>query len=157
MGRAMGVMTHACSRVGVNPRTPLGHLVLSPCHFRINPPPTIAMLQISRASTGKPSLHPTHRSIFDRALKAYEDETGKNLSSDPLFCELEKCDSPDSILVTLQQQIKGPYHAGSSDDGLTRWLKPTVNVIYPFSAPIGRAVGQVSPTEREVTRSEPSH
>jgi hypothetical protein len=36
--------------------------------------------------------------IFDSALEAYKKKTGKDLTSDPLLCNLETCHSPDLIL-----------------------------------------------------------
>jgi hypothetical protein len=105
------------------------------------------MSQTSQAPTGQSASQSKYRSIFDSALKAYEANTGKDLSLDPLLCRLETCDSPDDILVLLRQQIPGIHQSRSSDDGLTRWLNPTVNVINSFSAAVGGAVGLVSPTQ----------
>jgi len=94
--------------------------------------------------------------VFDNALKAYEEKTGKDLSSNPLRHRIETCNSPDDIIIILRQQIPD-YKSQSSDDKLTRWLNPTVNVIKAFSANIGGAVALVSPTQYEVARLEYAH
>ena len=112
------------------------------------------MSRTSCTPTGKPASRATYRYIFDRALKVYEEKTGKDLASDPLLRTLKTCDSPDDILVILRQQIPGRYPSWSGDDGLTRWLNPTVNVIHSFSVATGRAVGQVSLAEYKMTHSE---
>jgi hypothetical protein len=106
------------------------------------------MSRTSWALTGKPASHTKYRYIFDNALKVYEEKTGKNLASNPLLRRLKTCDSPDDILVILRQQIPRICPSGSGDDGLTRWLNPTVNVIHSFSEATGRAVGQVSQSRR---------
>jgi len=102
------------------------------------------------------SARANYQSIFDNALQEYEKKTRKDLSSDPLFCRLQSCDSPDGIIAMLRQQTSrfGQSASGSSDDRLTRWLDPTVKVIDAFSATIGGAVALVGPTAYGVTRPE---
>ena len=99
--------------------------------------------------------HTNYRTIFDSALKAYKNETGDDLSSNPLFHRLETCSSPDDIITVLRQQIPALDQSacGSTDDHLklTRWLDPTVKVVNAFSLAIRRAVAPVSPTVHEVT------
>ena len=82
--------------------------------------------------------------IFDNALKAYKNKTGKDLASDPLTRKLESCNSPDTVRSLLRAQIPGFKQSGSSHDGSMKWLDPTVNVLYAFSSTIGGAVGLVS-------------
>jgi hypothetical protein len=101
-----------------------------------------------------PASHVKYRFTFDSALKAYEVKTGKVLSSEPLLRRLETCRSPDDIITVLRRQISGVDQSLTSDGGLTRWLKPTVNVINSFAAVIGGTVGLVSPTEFEVAYLE---
>jgi fungal STAND N-terminal Goodbye domain len=82
--------------------------------------------------------------IFDNALKAYKKKTGKDLASDPLLRRLETCNFPDSVLVMLKDQIPAFDQSASSDERLTRWVNPVVNVLYNFAASIGGAVSLVS-------------
>jgi len=94
------------------------------------------------------SVRANYQSIFDSALQEYTKKTRKDLSSEPLFHNLQSCDSPDDIMTILQQQIPefGQSAGGNSDDRLTRWLDPTVKVINAFSATIGGAVALVGPS-----------
>ena len=87
-----------------------------------------------------------YRAIFDNALEAYKRKTGKDPISDPLFHNIESCNSPDAVLAILQAQILKPGHPQSSRSSteLTKWLDPTVNVLNAFSTHIGGFVGQVS-------------
>ncbi|KAH9983384.1 hypothetical protein BJV74DRAFT_797431 [Russula compacta] len=64
-----------------------------------------------------------YQAIFDRALEAYKRKTNKDLHT---------------VLATLREQIPGPYQSG--DDRRTKWLGPTVNVLYNFSAVIGGGI-----------------
>ena len=107
------------------------------------------MLQTSPGS----STQAIFISVFDNALKVYEEKTGKDLSSNPLLHRIETCYSPDDIITLLRQQIPRSYKSQSGDDKLTRWLNPTVNVIKAVSANIGGAVALVSLTQYEVISS----
>jgi len=88
-----------------------------------------------------------YQTIFDSALQAYKKKTGKDLPSTPLFRRLETCRSSDDVIATLRQQVPAFDQSGSSNDGLTRWLDPTVKVVNAFSATIGGAVALVSLTD----------
>lgn len=83
--------------------------------------------------------------VFDNALKAYKKKTGRDLASDPLLHRLETCNSSDSVLTLLRQQIPGFDQSGSSDERLTKWVNPMVNVLFTFATTIGGAVSLVSP------------
>ena len=91
-----------------------------------------------------------YQSIFDRALEAYQRNTGEDLSKDPLLRTLETCDSPDAVLSILRAQIVGPGKSHSSSDKLTTWLVPAVRVINVFSETIGEVLALVSLTKVEV-------
>ena len=82
-------------------------------------------------------------SIFNAALETYKHRTKKDLSSHPLLSTLQPCDSPDAILTVLQEQIPAFGQSENGDDGLTKWVAPTVNVLYSFSATLGGVVGLV--------------
>jgi hypothetical protein len=82
-------------------------------------------------------------SIFNAALQNYKRKTKKDLESHPLLPTLQSCDSPEAILVVLREQIPVFSQSQNGDDGLTKWITPTVNVLYSFSAAIGGGVGLV--------------
>ena len=82
-------------------------------------------------------------SVFNAALEAYRLETKKDLATDPLLPRLGSCDSPEDILTVLREQIPRFSESQNFDDGLTKWLTPTINVLYAFSDTIGRDIGLV--------------
>ena len=85
-----------------------------------------------------------YQSIFDNALEAYKKKTKKDLRSHPLLTKLETCNSPDAVLTLLREQIPALHQSRSVDDKLTKWLNPTVNVLYTFSEAIGGGIGLVN-------------
>jgi len=82
--------------------------------------------------------------VLNAALEAYEKKTKCKLLTHPLAIQLQSCDSPTSILSILQDLIQQFDHRCSSDERLTNWLNPTVNVLYAFSSTLGQGVGLVS-------------
>jgi fungal STAND N-terminal Goodbye domain len=83
--------------------------------------------------------------IFNNALKAYERRTKKDLLAHPLAAKLQSCNSPSSILTVLQQQVQELNQSQSSDERLTKWLDPTVKVLYTLSETLGEGVSLVCP------------
>jgi hypothetical protein len=78
--------------------------------------------------------------IFDNALKTYKKCTKNDLLKHPLAGRIQACDSPDSILTVLQEQVQ---ELNDSQRSNTKWLDPTVNVLHTFSETIGEGVGSV--------------
>ena len=85
-------------------------------------------------------------SIFNAALETYKLKTKNDLASHPLLPSLQSCDSAEAILTVLRDQIPAFSQSQNGDDGLTKWVAPTVNVLYAFSATLGQGVGLVSVT-----------
>jgi hypothetical protein len=83
-------------------------------------------------------------SIFNAALESYRLETKNDLASHPLLPSLQSCDSPEAVLAVLREQIPAFSRSQNGDDGLTKWVTPTVNVLCAFSATLGQGVGLVS-------------
>jgi hypothetical protein len=84
------------------------------------------------------------QSILNAALEAYEKKTESKLLTHPLAAQLQSCDSPTAIISALQDLIQQFDRRRRSDQRLTDWLKPTVNVLYVFSAILGQGAGLVS-------------
>src|SRR6266852_4863022 len=82
--------------------------------------------------------------VFYAALEAYEKKTKCKLLFHPLAAQLQSCDSPIAILSVLQDLIQKFDSRRSSDERLTNWLNPTVNVLYAFSDSVGQGVSLVS-------------
>ena len=85
-------------------------------------------------------------SIFNAALESYKRKTKKDLASHPLLPRLQSCNSPDAITTLLREQVSASTRSQGDHDGLTKWVTPTVNVMYAFSAAIGQGVGIVNIT-----------
>ena len=82
--------------------------------------------------------------IFNAALKSYKKKTKKDLKSHDLFKQFDECDSPEEILAKFQDtHFDDPSQIGS-DDGLKRWLIPTLNVLCAFSDTLGEGVSLVA-------------
>jgi hypothetical protein len=95
----------------------------------------------------EPSTSTSHlnfMSIFNAALENYRHKTKKDLASHPLLPSLQSCDSPEAILSVLRKQIPASSQSQNDDDGLTKWIIPTVNVVYAFSDTLGQSVGLVN-------------
>jgi hypothetical protein len=91
------------------------------------------------------SATPNFQPILDKALKEYKRKTGKELTTHPLAEEINGCSSPDAILAVLQGKANELNQSQSSDERLTKWLTPTVNVLNALSATLGQGVGTASP------------
>ena len=83
-------------------------------------------------------------SIFNAALETYKRKTQKDLAFHPLLPRLQSCESPEAVLAVLRDEIPAFNQSQNGEDGLTKWVTPTVNVLYAFSATIGQGVGQVN-------------
>ena len=83
-------------------------------------------------------------SIFNAALETYKNKTKKDLASHPLLPVLQPCNSPETVLTVLREQIPVFGQSQKDDDALTKWVTPTVNVLCSFSDTIGQGVGLVS-------------
>ena len=81
--------------------------------------------------------------MINNALNKYKQRTKKDLREHPLAAQLQSCDSPSAILVVLQQQVQGLDPSRSTDERWTKWLDPTVNVLYTFSSVLGSGVSLV--------------
>ena len=88
--------------------------------------------------------HSNFVSIFNVALETYKRKTKNDLASHPLLPSLQSCDSPEAILTVLREQIPAFSQSQNDDDRLTKWVTPTVNVLYSFSATLGGGVGLVN-------------
>ncbi len=82
--------------------------------------------------------------IFNNALDEYKKRTKNDLTAHPLAAELQLCDCPSAVLTVLQDQIGELEQSRGNDKKLTKWLGPTVNVLYALSATLGEGVGLVN-------------
>ena len=93
--------------------------------------------------------HPTTTSssdfqlIINNALDTYKKRTRKDLLAHPFAARLRTCDSPAAILAILQEQVQGLDQSQRGDERWSKWLDPTVNVLFAFSEALGAGVGLV--------------
>ena len=99
---------------------------------------TSSTLQESSSSTQPFQL------IFEKALKEYEKKTGKALTTHPLAVEINGCASTEAILAILESKCRDLDQSQKGDERLTKWLKPTVNILNALSPTFGTVVGMVS-------------
>jgi hypothetical protein len=96
------------------------------------------------ASSSSSSSSSNFQSVLNAALESYEKKTENKLLAHPLAAQLQSCNSPTAIVSILQDLIQQFDRRRRSDQRLTNWLKPTVNVLYAFSSTLGQGVGLVS-------------
>ncbi|KAH8987679.1 hypothetical protein EDB86DRAFT_3104966 [Lactarius hatsudake] len=92
-------------------------------------------VQVSSSSTTN------FQPIFEKVLKDYKKKTGTDLATHPLAAEINGCDSSESILAVLEGKANELRRSRSSDDRLTKWLKPTVNILNALSVTLGEGAG----------------
>jgi hypothetical protein len=102
--------------------------------------PSYAAVAMSQTASSSSNL----QAIFDASIKEYQKKTKKDLLAHPLIAQLQTCNSPTDILAILRTQAQQLEQSTSGDDRLTKWLTPTVNVLYAFSGVIGAGVGLVN-------------
>jgi hypothetical protein len=94
------------------------------------------------------------QAIFHASIKEYEKNTKTDLLAHPLMAQLQTCNSPTEILAVLRTQVQQFEQSTSGDNKLTKWLNPTVNVLYAFSSVIGTGVGLVKSYRTILLRSD---
>ena len=95
-------------------------------------------------STSTSTSHSNFVSIFNAALEIYERKTKRDLASHPFLLSFQSCESSDAVLTVLREQIPAFSQSQNGDGRLTKWVTPTVNVLYSFSATLGGGVGMVN-------------
>ena len=81
--------------------------------------------------------------MINNALDTYKKRTKSDLLAHPFATRLQTCNSPGAIIAVLQEQIQGLDQSRSSDERLSKWLDPTVNVLQVFSSVLEAGVGLV--------------
>ena len=106
--------------------------------------PLLALASMSHTHpTAASSSSPNFQLILNNALDTYKKRTGNDLLAHPLTAQLQTCSSPTSIIAVLQQQVQGLDQSLNTNERWTRWLDPTVNVLYAFSNTLGAGVSLV--------------
>jgi hypothetical protein len=97
-------------------------------------------VQAFSPSTQAPNFQP----IFEKAMKGYKQKTGEDLTAHRLTAEIQSCNSPEAILNVLEGKANELKQSRRSDERLTKWLNPTVNILNALSVTLGEGAGMVS-------------
>src|SRR5260370_42674415 len=95
-------------------------------------------------STSTSTSQSNFASIFNAALQSYKRKTKQDLPSHPLFMNLQSCNSPEAVLTVLREQVPAFNQSQNGDEGLTKWVTRTVNVLSSFSETVGHVIAVVS-------------
>jgi hypothetical protein len=101
------------------------------------------MSHTSESAPAAASSESRFEAIFQAALKSYQKQTKEDLLKHPLASELRSCNTTAAILTILQDQVREFDKSRSDDERLTKWLGPTVNVLWAFSSTISGGVSLV--------------
>ena len=98
---------------------------------------------MSTAPPASTSISPSNFvSIFNAALDSYKRKTKKDLASHPLLSPPPNPRFPrGGPHRPSRRQVPAFSESQNSDDGLTKWVTPTVNVLQSFSETIGQGGG----------------
>jgi hypothetical protein len=99
--------------------------------------------QFAAASSSSSSSSSKFQLIINDALDTYRKRTKKDPLTHPLATRLQACDTPAAILTILRDQIQGLDQSQRGDERWSKWLDPTVNVLFAFSTTIGAGVSLV--------------
>jgi hypothetical protein len=88
------------------------------------------------------------QSILD-ALDKYAEQTGTNLQENPFIDKVLGCDSPGSILLLLQENVKLFKEYREQNRKFIDCLSPVVQFVHVFSDILGEAAGLVSREQLE--------
>jgi P2-related tail formation protein len=83
------------------------------------------------------------RAIFVAALEKYREKTKTDLLTHPLATQLQSCNSSSDILAVLHDTANEFDESRRHMQKLSIWLKPTIYVLFAFSATLGDGVGLV--------------
>jgi hypothetical protein len=83
------------------------------------------------------------QSILD-AVDKYADQTGINLKENPFADKVKACDSPDAVLLLLQDNLKEFKDYRDKNRKFIDCLSPVVQFVHAFSGILGEAAGLVS-------------
>jgi hypothetical protein len=110
-------------------------------HHRLSSPSPPSIMSAAPSTS---TLQSNFASIFNAALESYKRKTKQDLPSHPLFTSLQSCNSPEAVLTILREQVPLSSQSQNRDEGLTKWVTPTVNVLSSFSDTVSQGIGLVS-------------
>jgi hypothetical protein len=103
------------------------------------------------------SSSPNFELIFNDALKVYKRRTKNDLLAHPLVAQLQDCNSSSAILAVIHEQFQQFHQSREGNERLTKWLDPTVKVLYSLSETLGGGVSLVCLRKLTRRRFTPSY
>jgi mannitol-1-phosphate/altronate dehydrogenase len=99
---------------------------------------------MSQVSPTPSTSSSTFQSVLNVALERYENKTKNKLLTHPLAAQIQSCDNTAAIHAVLEGIVQRFDQRRRNDERLTKWLDPTVDVLYSFSCAVGNAGGLVN-------------
>jgi hypothetical protein len=164
-GRYHGLRARLAGHVPGIPTRARGSASYAQCIVPLRPPilPPTIILSSTKKILAPPMSHPhptaaststsNYQLMINNALDTYKKRTKNDLRAHPLAAQLQTCDSPAAILSVLQHQVRGLEQSRSGDERWTKWLDPTVSVLYAFSSFLGAGASLVCLRIRTCLRS----
>jgi hypothetical protein len=82
--------------------------------------------------------------ILNNALQDYTEQTGVDLTTYDFTNQLERCGSPDEVLMLLRDKAKKFKEYRDGNRKLINWITPVVQVVYVFAGFLEEATSIVS-------------
>ena len=83
------------------------------------------------------------QSILD-AVDKYAEQTGINLNENPFADKVKGCNSPDAVLLLLQENVKAFKDYRDKHRKFIDCINPVVQFVHTFSGILGEVAGLVS-------------
>jgi hypothetical protein len=93
------------------------------------------------------------QAIINAALVKYLEHTGRDLLSDPLAAEIQRCKSPDNILSVFEKQAEKFDEFKRVDSELMKYINPIVNGLFSLSTNATLRTGVSLVSREELTDS----
>jgi hypothetical protein len=78
------------------------------------------------------------------AVDKYAEQTGTDLKDNPFADNIKGCDSPDAVLLLLQENLKAFKDYRDGNRKFIDCLSPVVQFVHAFSGILGEVAGSVS-------------
>src|SRR5712671_2871993 len=85
--------------------------------------------------------------LFNAALAKYSEQTGKDLRNHQFAHQIDRCNTPESLLAVFQEQAQTFDEFRNGDHRLIKWLQPIVSHLHALStsSTLSGMVSAVSP------------
>ena len=83
-------------------------------------------------------------SSLDNALQDYTRQTGVDLTKYDFANQLERCSSPDEVLIVIRDKAKKFKEYRDGNRKLINWITPVVKFVYVFAGFLEEATSIVS-------------